>query len=338
VRSKLIVIAILATLIFSGCIDHPSPTLSEEKEVDSVNVKLYNTANHIFALCDGKISVISRTNNKVVGNIQTPRLIGDLELIDGCLIFVRSSKTECQIGLIKDNLPIQMKELPHAGPYQIEIFNNRIYISYSVMGPNGSFISVFDKELNFIEDIEIPFIANHFCIRKSGSIIVNYLDPKKAVRSLGVWENGDFRKLLSDKYKITNFVISPNNGNEILAVVNQHRAQLLIIDVTSGEIKKEINLNSKYPGNVTVNNNKAYIPHFGSDSHSPDTISIVDLNSYELKSEIKHISTPSYLIHKDSRLYASNHSRGTVTVINPATHKVIKILKTGERPWRLASK
>jgi len=333
-KCKIIISVIILIFIFTGCDNQHKQIENESNSKKSANIKIYNPREHVYTLCDGKISVISTTNNNVVGNIQIPRLIDDFEIIDECLIFARSSKTDHQVGIIKDNSSIQMKNLPHPAPYQIEIFNDKIYISYSFIGPSGSRISVFDKELNIIGDIEIPFIANQFHVSTPGTMIVNYLDPRKSARSLGVLKNGTFRKLLSDKYKITDFAICPNSG-EIIAVAIEPETQVIIIDPSSGKIKKEIDLKSKYPGNIAVNNNKVYIPHFGDDNHSPDTVSIIDLNSYELESEIKYISTPSHLIYKNSNLYVANHARGTVTVLNPATHKIIKVIKTGERPKQL---
>lgn len=109
---------------------------------------------------------------------------------------------------------------------------------------------------------------------------------------------------------------------------------LWVIDLTSKKVERMIKLQKENPYNLAVVEDKLYVSHYniGNPSRPEKWVTIIDMNSYEIKNTIEVGEGPQGICYSKSlgKVYTANAEDNSVTVIDVQTEKVIKTLYTDQ--------
>lgn len=109
---------------------------------------------------------------------------------------------------------------------------------------------------------------------------------------------------------------------------------LWVIDLTSKKVERMIKLKKENPYNLAVVEDKLYVSHYniGSPSRPEKWVTIIDMNSYEIKNTIEVGEGPQGICYSKSlgKVYTANAEDNSVSVIDVQTEKVIKTLYTDQ--------
>jgi YVTN family beta-propeller protein len=187
-----------------------------------------------------------------------------------------------------------------------------------------------------ITDIPIDILSHELVSTATGNKIVftNYgIADGKAIKVINA-KNNTLEKTIKFNPNIKlNGIAATSNPNEV-AVIDHENNNLLVIDVNTNSIIKQISTKQKKSHLLVFHPTKqiAYVTNIDSGS-----ISVIDLNQNKVIKIIPcGIGRKGLDITPDgSELWVTNTKSSSLTVINTNNYKIVNILKTGVEPLKL---
>lgn len=169
---------------------------------------------------------------------------------------------------------------------------------------------------------------------KNSVVYTNYDSKDGKALSIINTKNNQLEKTirLSKTIKL-NGITATSNPNEV-AVIDYKNNNLLVIDVQTNSVKKQISTQQKKSHLLVLHPNKpiAYVTNVDSGS-----ISVIDININKVIKIIPcGVGRKGIDITPDgSEIWVSNTKESSMTVINTSTYKIVNTLKTGIEPVKL---
>lgn len=200
-------------------------------------------------------------------------------------------------------------------------------------------ITVFDLS-NGKEIEEIPIdIESHEAITtldKNNLVVTNYgaIDSDGNIIKVINTKTNEVEKIIDLKGDISvNGIIAYPEPNRV-AVIDYVSNNLLVLNIETDSIEKQIHTKQKTSHLLALHPNKAiaYVTNMESNS-----VSVIDLNKNEVVKIIScGLATESIDITPDgSEIWVTNKNENSITIINTSTNDVIDVLDTGNEPLKL---
>jgi YVTN family beta-propeller protein len=188
------------------------------------------------------------------------------------------------------------------------------------------------------EIAEIPIdILSHEIITtadENNVVYTNYDSKDAKALSIISTKNNQFEKTISINRNIkVNGIAATHQPNEI-AVIDYANNNLLIINVETNSVKKQISTKQKKSHLLVFHPNKpiAYVTNIDSGS-----ISVIDINLNKVIKIIPcGVGRKGIAITPDgSEIWVTNTKKSSITIINTSTYEIVNTLKTGVEPLKL---